>query len=238
MIAIIGATSDDILYFKTKMSIHKTIKIYGDVEAYVGSFSKQDAIVCATGETNYMSSLIVGQIISKYEPYIVFNVGVVSSFSSQLNQGDIFIAERYYLANIDFSKAGLGQYGQIPGRGTFYVGDTSVNNKAETTAYMLTNRYVQRGFLLSGETFYMDDAPLLSLVKSHFLQESNLLAYDTSSAGVALACSLSSTAFLSIKAVNYQIGKVEQKLNYIRKGLEVMPTIGQIVTKMLLEQDI
>jgi hypothetical protein len=42
---------------------------------------------------------------------------------------------------------------------------------------------------------------------------------------------------LTIKAVSYQVGRDEQKLNYLRKGLEVMPTIGKIITKFLIEKE-
>jgi adenosylhomocysteine nucleosidase len=237
MIAIIGVTEDDILYFKTKMEIKATINFFGDVNAYLGSIFKEDTIVVATGQSNYLSSAIVSALISKYQPYLVFSIGSVASFSDQLKQGDLFIADRYYAADVDFSAPKIAPFGQIPGQPAFFVADTALNNKAESGAYLMTTRYIQRGYLLSGETFYMDSVSVLQIVKSHYLLEEGLVAYDCSSLGVALACSLTKTSFLSLKVVSYQIGKEDQKLNWVRKGLEMMPTIGKIITRFLVEKE-
>jgi 5'-methylthioadenosine/S-adenosylhomocysteine nucleosidase len=237
MIAIIGVSEDDVLYFKTKMVLEEQGSLYGDILYFKGTLSNQDVVVVALGETNYLSTLLTGIIISKFEPYLIFNIGAVCSVSPQLKQGDVFIPDRYYFDEIDFTANLMGEYGQIPGHGAFIVADGELNSAIESTSYLLTNRYVQRGYMLSGNTFYLDEAPLAEHIKAHFLKVENLIAYDTSSAGVALACQLSKTSLLTIKAVSYQVGREEQKLNYLRKGLEVMPTIGKIITKFLIEKE-
>ena len=237
MIAIVGVSADDVLYFKTKMVLEEQGNLYGDILYFKGTLSKQDVVVVALGESNYLSSLLTAIIISKFEPYLVFNIGVVCSVSPQLKQGDIFIPDRYYFDEVDFTANLMGEYGQIPGYGAFIVADGELNSAVEATSYLLTNRYVQRGYILSGNTFYLDEAPIAEHLKNHFLKVENLIAYDTSSAGVAFACQLSKTSLLTIKAVSYQVGRDEQKLNYLRKGLEVMPTIGKIITKFLIEKE-
>jgi|LAHS01.1.fsa_nt_gb adenosylhomocysteine nucleosidase len=237
MIAILGVTSDDVLYFKTKMTLEEQGGIFGDILYYKGTLSKQDVVVVAMGETCYLSTLVTSLVISRFEPYLIFNIGTVSSISSQLKQGDIFIPDRYYFDQVDFTANLLGEYGQIPGHGAFIVADGELNSTVESTSYLLTNRYVQRGYVLSGNTFYMAEAPVEEDRKAHFLKVENLIAYDTSSAGVALACQMSKTSLLTIKAVSYQVGRDEQKLNYQRKGLEVMPIIGKIITKFLIEKE-
>lgn len=237
MIAIMGVNDDDILYFKTKMTIKETVKIYGEVEAYIGDFSTDEAIVVATGESNYRSSIITSLIIKQYQPYLVFNVGVATSFSPTLHQGDIFIADRYYFAGVDYSELHLGSYGQIPGMPYFYVGDTNLNSKAESAAYAMTSRYVMRGYLLSGEKTFFQQERFDHVIRDHYLTEEGMTAYDTNSTGIAMACYMGQTSILTLKAICLQAGKADQKLNFIRKGLEVMPTIGKIVTKLLMEKE-
>jgi 5'-methylthioadenosine/S-adenosylhomocysteine nucleosidase len=237
MIAILGVTNDDVLYFKTKMSLEEQGTLFGDVPYFKGTLSKQAVVVVAMGESCYLSSLIAATVITRFEPYLVFSIGSVSSISNQLKQGDIFIPDRYYFDQIDFSANLLGEYGQIPNHGAFIVADGDLNSAVEATSYLLTNRYVQRGYVLSSNTFYMEEAPLANTLHEHFLKVDNLIAYDTSSAGVALACQMSKTSLLTIKAVSYQVGRDEQKLNYVRKGLEVMPIIGKIITKFLIEKE-
>lgn len=237
MIAILGVTEDDILYFKTKMDLKGTVDVFGDIKAYLGSIFKEDTIICAIGRSNYLSAMVTSAIISKYDPYLIFSIGSVGSFSDQLKQGDLFIPDRYYSADTDFSVPKIAPFGQIPGQPAFFVADTELNNKAESGAYLMTTRYIQRGYLLSGETLYMDLPPVQKIVKDHYLLEEGLVTYDCSSLGVALACTVAKTSFLTLKVVAYQIGKEDQKLNWVRKGLEMMPTIGKIITRFLVEKE-
>jgi adenosylhomocysteine nucleosidase len=237
MIAIIGVTNDDVLYFKTKMTLEEQGSLFGDISYFKGTLSKQAVVIVACGESCYLSLLATSIIIARFEPYLIFNIGSVTAMTPQLKQGDIFIPDRYYFDQIDFSSNLLGEYGQIPSHSPFIVADGELNSTVESTSYLLTNRYVQRGYMLSGNTFYMDEEAMKEHLKHHYLKVDNLIAYDTSSAGVALACQMSKTSLLTIKAVSYQIGREEQKLNYIRKGLEVMPVIGKIITKFLIEKE-
>ena len=60
-------------------------------------------------------------------------------------------------------------------------------------------------------------------------------AYDNSNAGIAIACHIRQVPLVAIRAVAYEIGNPEQKLNWIRKGLECSPTIGKIITRVLID---
>ncbi|MCI2111718.1 MAG: hypothetical protein LKK13_05235 [Bacilli bacterium] len=236
MIAIIGVTDDDILYFRARMEVEERVPLLGSLIAYKGTFAGEEAVVAATGESVYLAELVAGLLCARFEPYLVISVGLVYSFSSQLRQGDVFIPERYYLSEVDFSIKDRTTYGQIPGQPPFFVGDYGLNEKAERTAYLVSDRYVQRGYLLSGNTFVDRQGPIETLVSERFLSEDGLMAYDNSSAGVALACSLAHVSLLTVKAVAGRIGKEEHRLNYLRKGLEIMPSIGQIVARMVMEK--
>jgi adenosylhomocysteine nucleosidase len=237
MIAILGVSDDDILYFRNRMNVQETVPLLGSVVCYRGTLSNEEAVVAATGDSVYLAELITGLVIARYEPYLVISVGIVYSFSSQLRQGDIFIPERYYLSDVDFSASKGTKYGQIPGQPAFFVSDYGLNEEAEHTAYLVSDRYVQRGYMLSGNDFVDKQGPIENRVAERFLSEEGLMAYDNSSAGVALACSVGHVTLLTLKAVAWRIGKEEQRLNYVRKGLEVMPVIGQIVARMIMEKE-
>jgi hypothetical protein len=66
-------------------------------------------------------------------------------------------------------------------------------------------------------------ARLESLVSERYLSEAGLMAYDTTSAGIALSCQLAQVSLLSIKAVCWRIGKEDERLSRVRKGLEASP---------------
>jgi len=237
MIAILGVTEDDILYFRNRMTVQETLPLLGSVVCYKGTISREEAVVAATGDSVYLAELITGLICARFEPYLVISIGMVYSFSSQLRQGDIFIPERYYLSDVDFSASKGTKFGQIPGQPAFFVSDYGLNEEAEHTAYLVSDRYVQRGYLISGNEFIDKPGPLENRVAERFLSEEGLMAYDNSGAGVALACSVAHVTLLTLKAVAWRIGKEEQRLNYIRKGLEVMPILGQIVARMIMEKE-
>lgn len=237
MIAILGVTQDDILYFQAKMEKLVEETLSGGYKIYKGKIFREDCILAYTGPSLVNASIITALIIDKYEPYMVFNVGAVYSFNDQLRQGDIFIADRYYFAEVDFTANKEGVYGQIPGCDPFYVADHGLNEKAEKNAYLMTTRYVQRGFLLSGSFFHFSPKTISGVVQSHYIiQEENMRAYDNVSAAIALVCHKNNVALLTIKAVAMQMGKEREKFNYIRASLETMPTIGKIITRILVSR--
>ncbi|MEE3299382.1 MAG: hypothetical protein VZR98_03705, partial [Candidatus Enteromonas sp.] len=88
---------------------------------------------------------------------------------------------------------------------------------------------------LSGDSFYSEQAPLLKLLDDHYMLEDGIRAYDNSNAGIAIACHIRQVPLVAIRAVAYEIGNSEQKLNWIRKGLECSPTIGKIITRVLID---
>ena len=95
MIAIVGVSADDVLYFRTKLILEEQGILYGDVPYYKGTLSRQQVVVVALGDSCYLSSMLTAIIISKFEPFLIFNIGTVCSISPQLKQGDIFIPDGY-----------------------------------------------------------------------------------------------------------------------------------------------
>lgn len=238
MISIIGTTTDDILYFKVKMEKVEEVTLQGKYKAFKGEIFHEEVILVATGPSLIDAAIITSLIIDKYDPYMVFNIGSVYSFSDQLRQGDILIVDRYYYADVDFTDNKQASYGQIPGHEQYFVADTDLNSKVEKNAYMMTNRYVQRGFLLSGSSFHFSPNKISSIVSDHYLvQAESMRAYDTTSASIAMVCHDNHVALLSLKAVAMQMGKEREKITYKRVALEIMPTIGRIITRFLISRN-
>jgi nucleoside phosphorylase len=91
MIAIIGSTEDDILYFVNRMNVTSVEEIAHKNKVYVGDFARQRLVVTHTGQTMMMGSQITGIIIDKYHPYLVIAVGAAHSISPKLKLGDLFL---------------------------------------------------------------------------------------------------------------------------------------------------
>ena len=235
MIAILGATDDDILYFRAKIKIEREETILGSKKVYIGRIFREEAVIAATGIGNYLSAMVSSIILEKYDPYLVFSIGSCYSIKRELRQGDIFIADRTYLEHVDFSAISHSNYGQLPGFPGFFLSDPELSDKAEREAYLVTQRYIQRGYLLSGDNFYGEQESVQKILNDHYMLEDGIRAYDNSNAGIAISCHIRQVPLVSIRAVAYEVGNQEQKLNWIRKGLECSPTIGKIITRILID---
>ena len=75
MIAILGATEDDILYFRAKIKIEREEMILGCKKVYIGRIFREEAVIAAAGSGNYLSAMVSAIILEKYDPYLVFSIG-------------------------------------------------------------------------------------------------------------------------------------------------------------------
>lgn len=236
MIAILGQTTDDILYFTAKMRIERSEDLFGKAKAYFGHLFADEVVLAAVGEGNAYTAMLTSVIIDRYEPYLIFNIGTCASFQKELRQGDIIIADRIYLGEVDFTKEHPLSFGQLPGEAPFFVGDLRLSDKAERESYLVSSRYIQRGYLLSSSSFLTEKDEIDSIIRPHYLSQESLKAYDTGSGGIMLAASSNKVPVVTIKSVGFEIGNPDQRLSFRRKGLEAMPTIGKIVSRALLDQ--
>ena len=234
MILLVGEDSDSILYFRTRIEGATALHLPSGIEAYQGRLGGEEAIVATIGVGMALTCLRTSHLITRFRPYLVFHFGSAVALREDVHRGDIIIADRYYLQGVDFSSDGKSAYGQFPGFPEFLTSDTAINNQAEAAAYALGGAYVERGFLVSGDKDYVDAKDVAGIVSRHYQGSDRIAAYDTSSAGVALACHLGETALLTAKAISYEPSKPEQYLERRRKGLESSSTLGEIVIAMLV----
>jgi len=236
MILILGDSEDALIYFRTRLGNGKTENIAGGT-AYFGQIGAEEVIMASTSSNNYLSILTTSEILAKYEPYLVISIGGCTSFSSSLHVGDLFIADRYYNEGIDYSGDGVTGYGHLPGFPPFYSSDTSLNNQTEACVYDTVNRYVRRGFMLSGDKLILSNKQIDPILKNHFAGVSRLSVYDTASYGIATACYLRRTALLTLKVVSRETSSPERAMFEKREVLEAMPAFGKIIDRLFIEME-
>ncbi len=237
MIAILGQTEDDILYYISRFTNgQKVDELNYGVKAHVGNFGVDEIVVAATGYGNVMSALVTNMIIDKYDPYLVVNTGSVVSLDKNLHQGDIFIADRYYLDGVRYNPLMHTSYGQIPGLPEFFLFEGSLNGQAETAAFAAgKGAFAERGYLLSGEEIYTESKVINKMKDEHYGFVKHLLrAYDTSSGGIAMVCYQRQVTLLTVRVVSLELDNPDQLITAQRKGLEATPLIGRILTKIIL----
>jgi nucleoside phosphorylase len=233
MVAIIGTTPDDILYFKTKMIIEKEEVVAKNVTCYVGSFAKTQCVVVATGHSNMVSSAVTTLVINKYDPYLIYNVGQVTSITQNGRQCDLFVAERIYIGNINMDGFGRVTYNNIPNLPEFFFTQDSYITALQAIIPGITTKYLIRGSIYSSDIFYTDQSLIMPTLNKYFKEGNNIYAIDCESAGVFLAGYLKKVPVISIKVISNELANKDQLVNFVRKGLEVMPVVGKIVTASL-----
>lgn len=237
MIAILGQAEDDILYYISRFTNGETIDElpYG-VKVHKGNFGMDEIVIAATGYGNIRSALVTNMLIDKYDPYLVINTGAVISLDKQLHQGDIFIADRYYIDGIRYNPMMNTAYGQIPGMPEFFIFESSLNAQAESASFEVGGgAFAERGYLLSGEAVHTDSKTFEEIKDEHYAYVKGMIrAYDTSSGGIALVCYERKRTLLTICAVSMELDNPEHLLNCKRKALEVTPIIGRVLIKLIL----
>ncbi len=233
MILLLGQSEDDIFYFRERLEMRQIKKIADGFSVVLGKLGSDEFCLCAVGPSNYLSAIYTSYLINAYKPYLVVNVGGATSMKPSLHQGDLLIADRYYLHGVEHGRDGKSIYGQIPSLPPFFLSDGAFNSQAEAAAYAIGGFYVERGYLLSGEKDFFDQKEFDGLIQRHYRGSEKMSAYDNISAGIAMVCSMHELALLTIKVIAYEPGKAEQYLTRKRRTLEMMPIVGRIMTTLL-----
>lgn len=237
MIVILGQTEDDILYYTSRFTSGQQIdELPFGIKVHRGKFGIDDIIIAATGYGNVQSALATNMIIEKYDPYLVINTGGVISLDKSLHQGDLFVADRYYFDGVRYNPIMNIPYGQIPGNPEFFIFENAKNGQVESASFEVgKGSFAERGYLLSGEQIYTDSQTINELKNNHYAYVKNMIrAYDTTSGGIAMVCYQKQVTLLTIRVVSMELDNPEHLVNYQRKCLEATPTIGRVITKLIL----
>jgi adenosylhomocysteine nucleosidase len=236
MILILGSCEDDILYIVNRMTVTGIEEIAHRTKVYLGEFSRQQIVVTHTGNTMMMASLAAGILLEKYRPYLVVNIGNAHSISSKLKQGDLFLAERVYLGNVDMSPmGGKLKFGQVPGGSLFTHSEDMCLNIIEMYNNREANKRIVRGFILSSNNMIIDRDETRDLIKKKFQALDEIIAMDTEVGGIAVACQFFDVPLVCLKSINYEVGDKAQFISRERVGVEMTPIIGNLIGHLFME---
>ena len=242
MIVITGASHDDVLYFGSVLMNRREDTILGRYKVLYGTLFNQDAMVVHGLYTSVLSSAVISHILDNNFVDLVINVGKCLSVENNIPEGDIAISSRVIDANIDLSLFTDVVMGQIP---TF---DRDFEVQKDILHYL--NKGMQRRSFVNSHnvTFLTSDnmsyemIEILKRRQSIFGIENENVVIDYNSAGIALACTLKSVPFISIKVVENRVDRAQSVETYskvldryIDLGKAVMSTINDIGRNDILE---
>lgn len=229
MILLVGTTPDDILYYKNRMKITKKAEIHPGHPYYLGRFANKDIALTYTGNSNLMSAVISSYMIKTYEPYVVIAIGSLYSASQKLKQGDLFIAERLYMGDVDYASFEDLHFAQALHMQSYYTTEEEYIKYIEILNSQSHNLTLVRGPLISMNKFYVDFDAAQKVVKKQESFLGGAVAFDTEAGGIVAACNFFQTPWLLLKSISYEIGNDKQVISFVRKGLEMQPHIGHLI---------
>lgn len=235
MIAIIGATHDDILYFSKVLYNAREETILNKFTAHIGTIFNQEVIVIHEQFSSILTSAVITEITSKYYIDLVISVGKCVGVDYNTKSGDIVISNKIIDVNVDLALVRNVGLGEIPG----FQREFLVQNDI---IHYMKNSVSKRTYVNGYDAVYfssdnLSEDNLLTLSSNRFLFgiTDERIVVDHNSAGMALAASLKNVPFISIKVVENMIdqqAKIENYLDvlerYIDLGKSVVSTIGDI----------
>lgn len=229
MILLIGTTPDDILYYQNRMKLTATGEIQQGHPYYIGTFAGKEIALTYTGNSNLMSAVIASFMVKKFEPYLVIMIGSLYSADEGLKQGDLFIAERLYMGDVDYASFEDLHFSQALHMSSYYTTDDQYIKYIEILNSQAYNLKLVRGPLISMNKFFVNLKDTKKVVDAQDNYLGGATAFDTEAGGVVAACNFMQTPWLLLKAVSYEIGQDNQLISFVRKGLEAQPSIGHLI---------
>lgn len=245
MILIIGSSKDDTLYFESVLNNKRQEKLFKRYDLVFGTLFKQDILVVSNVFSNYVSSAVISYLVNKYFVVLVFVVGKVASFTPDLKIGDILLARRTFLADVDQIESSEVVLGEIPDLCPFYESSPSVIEYTTKVLESSTYASYKLGTIISSNTQYSSLKQLDSFsVNGTMFGVSRKIGFESISGGVAVACELAKIPFLTIKVVGREFGKHQSPDDYsivLRTysdlGKALVKTIADISRNEIIKQE-
>ncbi len=234
MIAVVGSSHDDILYFESIMADKKKETIFKRFDITIGTIFNQEVLLMDGLYTSVLSAALINHILEKYYISLVINVGKCIAIDPKMKIGNIIISTRVIDVNVDLTSLAHADLGQIPGfKRVFEVQNDIINYTRQGVSRRTFASAVNATFLSSDN---LSEATMNALKeRKQIFGEKDEIVFDSTSAGVALACTLLDTPFIIVKAIERPLekeGNIENYLKvldtYINLGKAVVSTIGDI----------
>ncbi|MDR1625982.1 MAG: 5'-methylthioadenosine/adenosylhomocysteine nucleosidase [Spirochaetia bacterium] len=150
MIAIIGAMDGEIAEFLAVLEGKKEEK-WTDFTFYVGRIEGRDVIVVKSGVGKVMAALVAQHVIEVYKPDAIIFTGLAGGLNSELEIGDILVAEDCVQHDLNAISLGF-QRGEVPYSPYRFLGcDKALLDLA--LKYKPESGKVKKGRILTGDQF-------------------------------------------------------------------------------------
>lgn len=196
-IGIILAMQEELDEILNIMSEIRQKKIY-NITFYEGKINKSKVIVvkCGVGKVNAARTTQI--LIDKFKVEYVINLGSAGALDSNLNIGDIVIAEKLVQHDFDIT-AFNHKKGYITGVGDYIECNNNLINQFKNVANNLKNKdyKIDVGTIASGDIFCTDIK-----MKEKIYSKFNAKCVEMEGAAIAQVCHLDKIPFIVVRSIS------------------------------------
>ncbi len=196
MLGIIGAMKIEIESIKGLME-NKTVETYSGIEYVKGTLHGREVVAAMCGVGKVAAAVCTQTMILMYKPEAIINTGTGGSLSTELNIGDIAVAESLVQHDMDTSAIGDPK-GMISGINIINIpADKNLSDMMMDGVAKLDGVKAVRGVIASGDLFVADDK-LKAEIKDYF----HAIVCEMEGAAIGHVCYLNKVPFTVIRSVS------------------------------------
>ncbi|MDA3941652.1 MAG: 5'-methylthioadenosine/adenosylhomocysteine nucleosidase [Spirochaetia bacterium] len=204
MYAILTALESESKCFIEKMDT-RIIDKWNNYKFVIGTFAGQECVIGHTGIGKVNSAVVVGYIIEKYNPSIVFYTGIAGALKTDLNIGDVVLAGDSVQWDVDITFFGF-KIGELPevsfnsvekSNSRFFKTDSELLEKA--LKWNPGGFKVVQGRIITGDSFFTQT---LQSDKADLIKKLGAYAVDMEGAAAGAAAGMYGIPFFLARVIS------------------------------------
>jgi len=195
-IGIIGAMDEEVAILINEINLERK-ENKANMEFYCGSLWNQESVVVRSGIGKVNSAICAQILIDDFNVDYIINVGIAGGIGTNINPGDVVIADNLIQHDIDTTAFG-DKIGQIPRLNTYdFKCSKELISKAKKGCMELPEIKSFIGRIVTGDQF------IANVEKIKWLKEEfDALACEMEGGSIAQVCYLNNIPFVIIRSIS------------------------------------
>lgn len=200
-IGILGAMDEEVALLKASLADVTETK-WKHLTFYQGQLHNMQVVLVKCGIGKVAAALATTVLIEKFAPDAVVNTGSAGGFDTNLNIGDVVIAENVIHHDVDLTHFGYA-LGQCAGMPEDYRSSNKLIDAAQQAATTISDIQFTRGLICTGDAFIGSDEAVAQL-RENF---PSMKAVEMEGAAIGQTCHMLDVPFLVIRSLSDIAGK-------------------------------
>lgn len=198
-------------------------------DVYFGTLDNHEVIVAKTGIGKVAAASFLTLLIERYNPDMVFNIGIAGAYSKLLKTQDTLVVTKAYYSDVDMTGDEFSdlKYGQLEEMPEYFETNNTLLEKAKE----ILQGEAYYGSIATGDQFVTNYEKCHDIVETNF-KSADILAFDMESAAFLHVCYLYNIPCLVIRTISDIIGSTTP-LDYAHFSTIASYKVGMVCRKLI-----